>query len=129
MRFLSTGWIIISKILFKARQSNIHLCSVISNRSMVTFQGKECFIFRAKSFIKINHMYFVRILVFFYAPFFYFNGFLTTGGETSCCPSTISRVVNGKIFILWIKCQILHRSFFAINTFILEVVPKLPTLS
>ena len=58
--------------------------------------------------------------------FIYFNGYLTTGGEEFYCPSSISRVVNGKI-VLWIKCQILHRPFSGISRFNLEVVSKMST--
>ena len=106
-----------------------YLCLIISNRSNSNLLWKGMLHFQCFTFIKLNHMHFVQISVcFFMFHFVYFNGFLKAGGEEFCCPSSISRVVKGKIlFILWIKCQILHRPFFGISTFNFEVVPKILT--
>ena len=71
MRFLFTGWIIISKILLETQQFNTVsiFVQLFQADQKAIFQGKERLIFKAKLFIKLNHMYFVLISVCFFFLF------------------------------------------------------------
>ena len=70
-------------------------------------------------------MYCVRNLDFRMFQFICFNGFLTTGGETFCYPSSISTVAKGKIVHFVNKVLNFAQTFFGIIKFNLEVVSKI----
>ena len=114
MRFLSTGWTIISKILFGTQQSNAVsiFARLFQTDQIVIFYGKESFIFRSKI---LGCFFFVCLFVFYVS----FQDF-------AVLPVLIESL-REKLLILCIKSKIFHRPFFGVSRFNLEVVSKTST--
>ena len=55
------------------------------------------------------------------------NGFLTTGGKTFCCPSSIRRAVKEKLAHFVNKMSHFAQIFFGISRLNLEVVFRIST--